>query len=225
MNPPTDIAPLPATEELHFDHHVPVSGVADRVRFLEGWLFDEEGREAEETREPRSSLKLHQDWRPMQKWALAQQLLDPSDAGPAEEAELGGKLSVVLPASQHVLMPVVWHRPADETTREAFTALQRWEGVVTECLEESFVARLTDLTEEGPLEEVELALEDVAPEDRSLVGPGAVFYWSIGYRDDESGRRSRESTLRFRRLPVWSEAELEAARERAREVAKAFGGE
>lgn len=125
---------------------------------------------------------------------------------------------------QRFVPPTVW-TPAPKPAKEAFLALQRWEGIVTECLADSFLARLTDLTSEGPAEEVELSIHDVAPEDRSLVENGAVFYWSIGYRDDASGQRSRASTLRFRRLPVWSVAELEAAKERALDVARVFGGD
>lgn len=117
--------------------------------------------------------------------------------------------------------PAVWTDP--EPPSDIFLALQRWEGVVIECREETFLARLTDLTAEGTgEEEVELLLDDVPDEDRSLIGPGAVFYWAIGYRYEASGQSSRVSTLRFRRLPVWSASELEAAHERARQVAEVF---
>lgn len=119
--------------------------------------------------------------------------------------------------------PAVWTDP--EPPSDIFMALQRWEGVVIECREETFLARLTDLTAEGTEEEVELLLADVPDEDRSLIAAGAVFYWAIGYRYEASGQSSRVSTLRFRRLPVWSASELEAARERAREVAEVFAPE
>lgn len=117
--------------------------------------------------------------------------------------------------------PAVWTMASPST--DTFRALQRWEGVVLECRDESFLARLTDLTEEGPTEEVELSLSDVPREDLDLVELGAVFYWSIGYRDEVGGGRSRSSTLRFRRLPLWSKQELEAAAERAAGIARVFG--
>jgi hypothetical protein len=117
--------------------------------------------------------------------------------------------------------PAVWTMASPST--DTFRALQRWEGVVLECRDESFLARLTDLTEEGPAEEVELPLSDVPREDLDLVELGAVFYWSIGYRDEVGGGRWRSSTLRFRRLPLWSKQELEAAAERAADIARVFG--
>lgn len=125
--------------------------------------------------------------------------------------------------SRSIIKPPVWKSP--QPSGDAFHALQKWEGVVTERDDECFWARLTDLTSSGPTEEVELLIQDVPWEDRSLVEPGAVFYWSIGYRDEASGQRWRASTLRFRRLPVWSEDELEIARVRAGDVKKVFGGD
>ncbi len=127
------------------------------------------------------------------------------------------------PEARRFVEPAVWTSPMP--AMEAFVALQRWEGIVTECREETFLGHLTDLSAEGPDEEVELLLEDIPDEDRSLVAPGAVFYWAIGYRFEASGQRSRVSSLRFRRLPVWSASELEAARARAGEVAEVFAAD
>lgn len=124
---------------------------------------------------------------------------------------------------KRVLGPAVWRRP--DAPKDAFHALQRWEGVVTTIDEETFVARLTDLTSESPDEEVELPLSDIPNDDEDLLGEGAVFYWAIGYRDEASGQRQRVSALRFRRLPVWSTSELRAAQERAVEVAATLGVE
>ncbi len=118
--------------------------------------------------------------------------------------------------------PAVWAAPSVE--KETFVALQRWEGTVTACGGETFLARLNDLTSGGLNEEVELLMDDVPEEDRPLVEPGAVFYWSVGHLVKPSGERPRISSLRFRRLPVWSSSELEAARERATDVAEVFDG-
>jgi len=126
-----------------------------------------------------------------------------------------------LPRRQFI-EPAVW--PTPRVQKETFIPLQRWEGTVIECQEETFFARLTDLTTDGPAEEVELLLDDVPEEDRPLVEPGAVFYWAIGHLVKPSGERPRISNLRFRRLPVWSASELDAARERAADVAEVFGG-
>jgi hypothetical protein len=46
-------------------------------------------------------------------------------------------------------------------------------------------------------------------DDRSMVVPGAIFDWSIGYRQDEGGTRTRVSRLVFRRLPAWSKDRIQ----------------
>lgn len=121
-------------------------------------------------------------------------------------------------AKRRVIEPAVWRQT--EPTRDKFVPLQRWEGVVLEVEGEHFSARLTNLTADGPLEEAQLQLIDVADEDLDLVQRGAVFYWSIGYMNSSSGQRSRVSTLRFRRLPVWSREEIEAGKLRAATIAE-----
>jgi hypothetical protein len=70
---------------------------------------------------------------------------------------------------------------------------------------------------------VEFDIEEVSPGDHCLVEPGSVFYWSIGYRTDPSGERSRSSVLVFRRLPAWSAQELKRAKEDAADLRKRLG--
>jgi hypothetical protein len=106
--------------------------------------------------------------------------------------------------------------------RARFQALQQWEGVVDEVNDGSFVARLVDRTAKEPDEEAEFDLGEVPTGDRELVVPGAIFYWSVGYRTAATGTRSRVSIISFRRLPAWTEAEKLQARERAEEIAKAL---
>lgn len=104
--------------------------------------------------------------------------------------------------------------PALMPAREHFTVLQKWEGYVTEVRGVTFRARLQGLRGEESDQEAEIFMEEVSPEDRDLIEAGAVFYWTIGYLDRPSGRL-RVSHIRFRRLPVWSERELDAAKEAA----------
>ena len=108
-------------------------------------------------------------------------------------------------------------RAAKALSRDTFISLQEWEGIVEEVREDSFDARLVDLTQESPDEILEdFPLDDISEEDRNLVAPGAVFYWCIGYHV-RKGQRSRTSEIRFRRLPAWSEGEIEDARRKAEE--------
>jgi hypothetical protein len=112
--------------------------------------------------------------------------------------------------------------PCLPPAREFFKALQKWEGYVLDVTEDSFRARLVTIEGEGPPQEVEIPLEELVPEDRKLVEPGAVFYWSIGYLDRPSGRL-RTSLIRFRRLPAWSSRELEKARTEAEKLGALLG--
>ena len=98
------------------------------------------------------------------------------------------------------------------------TLLKHWEGYVQEVSNGSFVARLIDLEEDVPDEEAEIYLEEVTPDDRDLVAPGAVFYWMIGYRQQASGQRERVSGIRFRRLPQLTQRDIELAKAQAQEA-------
>ena len=122
-----------------------------------------------------------------------------------------------------IIRPVEFRKVRFHERRGKLTTLQRWEGNVVEVKEQAFVARLADRTTSREDEEGEVSLEEVSPADRNLVVPGAVFYWSIGYLDHRNGQRTRESLLRFRRLPAWNKRELDDARQRAREIGARFG--
>ena len=125
--------------------------------------------------------------------------------------------------ARRIISPFEFRKPTFHQSRGKVTTLQRWEGNVVEVNDQSFIARLADRTGARVDEEGEFSLEEVSPADRNLVIPGAVFYWSIGYLDQRSGQRTRESVLRFRRLPAWNRRELDEARQRARKISARFG--
>jgi hypothetical protein len=104
-----------------------------------------------------------------------------------------------------------------------FTSLQEWEGIVTEVRNDAFLARLIDLTHRGADEEAEFPNDEVSEEDKPLVRPGAIFYWHIGYHTSYSGQRTRVSVIRFRRLPAWTQREIDAAKQEAERIGKALG--
>ena len=87
---------------------------------------------------------------------------------------------------------------------------------------EFFTARLVAKAT-GVHEEAEFDLRQVSPEDYSLLKPGAVFYWHIGYSIRTSGQRTNESVVRFRRLPAWQESEIVEAQKRAEKLAEEIG--
>jgi hypothetical protein len=97
--------------------------------------------------------------------------------------------------------------------------LQQWECVVRSVGEHDFVAILHDLTDRAKgEEEATFPLEEVADSDRAFVEPGAVFYWSIGYRTSSSGQKDRVSQIRFRRVPTWTASERRRAEAKAAEL-------
>jgi hypothetical protein len=97
---------------------------------------------------------------------------------------------------------------------------------VLEVQGDEFVALTRDLTDPSFAEEqVTLPTDDVPTADRELFEVGAVFYWTIGYRETASGTRERVSTMRFRRLPAWSRRDLQRVDEAADELQRLFGTE
>lgn len=104
-----------------------------------------------------------------------------------------------------------------------FRLLQQWEGTVTEIADGDFTAELRDLTEPAShREEATFELEEVSPGDQSLLAPGAVFRWSIGYRTSASGQRERVSQLRFVRIPGWRKSAVEEIKRRAARLQERF---
>ncbi|MER8013329.1 hypothetical protein [Streptomyces griseoluteus] len=81
---------------------------------------------------------------------------------------------------------------------------ESWEGVVEEVFSTYFLAQLASQTMPEVHEWAEIRIEEVSPADLELLREGAIFYWSIGYRDLPSGQRVRASIIRFRRLPPLS---------------------
>jgi hypothetical protein len=90
-----------------------------------------------------------------------------------------------------------------------FNAIQKWFGHVTEIKEDSFKARLKDLTKkDGVDEEAEFGFEQILPEEREELKIGQAFYWSIGiYRT--SGRIEKSSRIIFQRAINWDESLLD----------------
>jgi hypothetical protein len=102
-------------------------------------------------------------------------------------------------------------RPLDD-----FFSKQKYEGIVLEVKNDSFIARLRNLTEENDDEEAEFSTADLSDDDVGLLEAGAFFYWNIGYLVLTGGQRIGCHWLNFRRLPVWSSREIQAAEDRAK---------
>lgn len=124
--------------------------------------------------------------------------------------------------SRHVIYPI---DPAPPNLEGHTETLQQWEGVVVEILEDSFIVRLVDLTNEMDDEEAEIPLDEVSAGDIELVAPGAIFYWHIGYYTSAGGQRTRTSDIRFRRLPSWRAEDIAKVAQEAKHIANTIGWE
>lgn len=100
-----------------------------------------------------------------------------------------------------------------------FRVRQQWEGVITRLTADGFEAELRDLTApSNSTEFAEFPLDEVTEADRPLIAIGSVFYWVIGYETIRRGQISNVSELRFRRLPQWTQREIEAVREKGQKL-------
>jgi hypothetical protein len=115
-------------------------------------------------------------------------------------------------------------RKSSGTKDDKFIMLQRWEGTVTKVSEDSFVARLSDLSQENLEEEAEIPIEEIPEADLRLVERGAVFYWCIGYIDRVGGQRIRASMIRFRRLPSWTRPAIQKVKVEAQRLRQILVG-
>lgn len=116
--------------------------------------------------------------------------------------------------------------PKSSKNLDSFKLLQLWEGYVSDINGDEFTATVCDRTNpDYPNEEVVFSIEEVTPDDRELLQKGAVFYWSIGYADSIGKPRSRESRIRFRRIPGWTQREIDSSRNKAKELAQLFAAD
>ena len=119
--------------------------------------------------------------------------------------------------------PIAWI-PQIRPAEDKFALLQQWEGVVQALNGDEFTVVLRDLTNPNNPEEVAvLPLEEITGDDLRLLRPGAILYWSIGYRTHRTGQVDRVSTIRLRRLPAWSRLDLQRRDARAKSLMERFG--
>jgi hypothetical protein len=144
----------------------------------------------------------------------------PAPTVPVNRHDLSTRAPSVPPPDLGV---VRYPSPARELPREV--VLQEWEGQVQEVGEYVFSARLVDLTRDSREEtdETDLPIEDLGEADRRLLIPGATFRWIIGYRW-ANGEKERFTRVVIRRLPIWTEREIESADQEAAELHNALFG-
>ena len=146
-----------------------------------------------------------------------------------ELSDWSGKQMESLPTAAHseTSLRVPRHAIATPTSpiKGDFRLLQMWEGCVLsiDVDHNEFTVQISDkMNKDLPDEQLTLSIDEISPNDLVLLKEGAVFYWSIGYADYPGRPRTRESRIRFRRLPKWTNRELQNARERGAELAGIF---
>ena len=132
---------------------------------------------------------------------------------PRSPASLDLTFTPPLAPPQLMLPPL--KRSTKPMRAETYHALQEWEGYVTGIHNQAFTADLVDVSraakEAG--EQVELPLNEIGDDDRSELKLGSVFRWTIGYETLPAGQRRRVSQIVFRKLPKWTRADIDAARQ------------
>jgi len=158
--------------------------------------------------------KAHVEQQPSVDSISAQRPTKETGSGIASRDVVTERLRGILPAGYS------WQSPP----QSRFITSQKWEGTVAAIAEDTFIAKLRDLTNRTSTEqeEAELPKGDISPDDLELFKVGAHFYFSVGYRISESGSYERSSRIRFRRLPQWSANEIVGAFQRAKEIVKRF---
>lgn len=127
---------------------------------------------------------------------------------------------------QRAAPPLPIRVPAPAPLTYTFELRQQWEGVVTNIARDEFTVVLRDLvSRHAPEIEAVLPLEEVPDDDLKLLKRGAVLYWTIGYEQTQAGQRKRVSTIRLRRLPAWSRADVDRVAKRAKELDELFSDE
>jgi hypothetical protein len=112
--------------------------------------------------------------------------------------------------------------PSGQVARLSLEPLQEWEGYVTDIGEETFHARLVDVTAEDEIEQetAEFEISDLSEDGLAMLREGAVFRWVIGYQRSVGGTKRRVSEIVFRRLPAWTKADLRMAKASAEAIIK-----
>lgn len=108
--------------------------------------------------------------------------------------------------------------------RPRFQLLEEWIGRVEEVRQTEFRAVLVTRAEPDDRDYADIEIEEVSPNERHLVRPGAIFYWVIGYRDEAYGQRLGVSLIHFRKLVSLSKHLEDRADEQADRWAEMLDG-
>jgi hypothetical protein len=146
-------------------------------------------------------------------------LYSPEEDNADSLEESGRQRTATLRKMRHLLVV-----SAEPIQQDRFDLLQQWECTIEEIGDGIVTASIRDLTDRTqPDEIVDLPIDEFSPADSELVAPGAVFYWTIGYRTTPTGTKERVSRFRVRRMPSPTRRQIESIAREADELASLFG--
>ena len=100
-------------------------------------------------------------------------------------------------------------------------AIQKFEGVVTEVMEDSVWADLLDMTNPSNcVEVVEIGIDKFSEKDRCLLKSGRVFYWVIEKKVSLRGIVTIRSKLTVLKSPQWTQEQIDSIKAKARAMYK-----
>lgn len=115
----------------------------------------------------------------------------------------------------------LWRSQSLRSNVVRLQGMQKWEGRVLCFDDETFTAELAP-THQGPTLEADFDRAVIPDSDLELLSEGAIFYMTVRTIGERGGRRTRTSSLRFRRLGAWNEQELLAMKEAASKEVASF---
>lgn len=150
---------------------------------------------------------------------------DTSEARGQRISRTSGSAQDIVAAAAALVIPRIPTTVALAEKRQI--VLQEWEGHVLEIYEHTFTARLSDLTSRDmqEQEEADFPIDDLAEDEKKLLQRGAVFRWLIGYQVTKGGTKTRISQIVMRRLPQWTQSELESGKLEGKRLAAAISWE
>jgi hypothetical protein len=102
-----------------------------------------------------------------------------------------------------------WNTRKIAPPERSFQTYALWEGRVEKIGDESFFARLTEISGNKRNEEkAEFPVADIEADDMELFKVGAHFLFMVGYGIDRYGTHWRGTRIRFERVPNWSDDEI-----------------
>lgn len=118
-------------------------------------------------------------------------------------------------------------RPIPSASFNSFTSVKKWIGHVLEVNRDSVTASVTSLVteergNEDEIDSLEFSLEEITPEEKHLVKPGAEFKWHIGHARTKHGQIINRDIIIFQTFPIWSKEYVNKIEEESEDLIKSI---